>query len=91
MINDTVDTQLLMKLQERKNQEIDKAIGEKSQKSSLSVQELMRLFGPIVVDEETGLPLVAAEDADDEFIFIQDQHYLADAEAPEQTIPPPPF
>ena len=92
MINDTVDTQLLLKMQERKNLEIDKAIGDKAQKSNLSVHELMRLFGPVIVDEETGLPLVEDQgELNEEFVFVEDQHYGADAEEPEQLIPAHPF
>ncbi len=92
MIEDTVDTQLLQKMQERKNLEIDKAIGDKAQKSNLSVRELMRLFGPIKYDDDGNALVDDDGEEAEEFIFVEDQHYAADAEDPAaQIIPPRPF
>ena len=83
MINDTVDTQLLLKMQERKDAEIEKAIDNKKE-SDLSVPELMRLFGPIKADQETGRPLIDSDSTSyEEFILVQDER--------DENIPPRPF
>jgi len=85
VIKDAIDTQLLLRLQERKNKEIMRVMGDTRQARKLSIQDLMKLFGPLKYDEETGQPLVEEdEDVEDEFIFAEDQYVQddSDAEAP---------
>ena len=81
-IKETIDDQLLLKMQERKNAEIKRAIGDDGQPASYSVHELIKLFGPKQRDEATGLPVVAdPSEPEEEFIFVEDEDAQSDSDA----------
>lgn len=68
VVKDTIDDDILA-MQERKTQEIDAALDSHKSARSLSVQDLVLLFGPLQVDEDGNL----VGDPDDEpFIFVED-------------------
>lgn len=89
-VRDTIDTELLLRMQERKTEEISRTIDENELPAKLSVTELVKLFGSGSLTED-GIPTVD-DDGDAPFIFVKDAvvHDDSDAELPD-TAPPPPF
>lgn len=89
-VRDTIDTELLLRMQERKTEEINRTIDDNALPEKLSVDELIKLFGSGTLTED-GLPMVD-DDGDAPFIFVKDAvvHDDSDAELPD-TAPPPPF
>ena len=82
MVKDSIDTQLMMKMQERKTKEISRVIGDGRPDKNMTVQDLMKLFGPVQYDPATGAPQVSEqEDATDQFVFAEDQYIQDDSDA----------
>jgi SNF2 family DNA or RNA helicase len=68
VVKDTIDDDILA-MQERKTKEIDAALETRNQARNLSVKDLVRLFGPMQVDEDGNL---MGDPEDEPFIFVQD-------------------
>ncbi len=89
MVRDSIDTQLMMKMQERKTKEISRVIGDGRPDKNMSVQDLMKLFGPVQYDPATGAPQVSEyEDVADQFIFAEDHLVQDDSDAEVPNITP---
>ena len=82
MVKDSIDTQLMLKLQEKKTQEISRVIGDGRSNKAMTARDLMELFGPVQIDPSTGAPQVSEEeDAVGEFVFAEDQIIQEDSDA----------
>lgn len=87
MVKDTIDDDILA-MQARKTSDIDMAMAAKNRPGKLSIQELVRLFGPMNVSED-------GEDGTytDPFILVEDEDDnddKSDGEVPTR-VPAPPF
>jgi hypothetical protein len=88
VISDTVDTQLLLRLQRLKAQECDRVIDGRPNKQ-LEIKDLIRLFGPTCLDPNTGKTMIVqGGDGEDEFIHALDRVPIDDSDV-EETMPAP--
>lgn len=92
VIRGTIDTQLLLRLQQKKNKEIDRVIGTGRLPQDWTVRDLVKLFGPIEKDPDTGKPKVGEDEDVDEFVIADDEVVQTDSEADvPDVVPPRPF
>ena len=81
----------IIAMQERKSDEIDSVVGYRPNR--LSTRDLLRLFGPLEIDPETGE--IIADGDEEPFIFTEDAAEAiegdSDTEQVPRTIPPRPF
>ncbi|KIV92519.1 hypothetical protein PV10_03810 [Exophiala mesophila] len=77
VVRDSIDDDLV-KMQERKNAEIDSAIGSECLEKRATINQLLSLFGEV------------SEDGNDEFILVED-NYMDDNLPMEDRVPPRPF
>lgn len=92
LVQHTVDTDMMLKLQEKKNKEINRVIGSGRPASNLQVKDLLRLFGPVQKDPKTGRPIVGEDEDVDEFVLADDQPIQDDSDADvPNTVPAKPF
>lgn len=68
VVKDTIDDDILA-MQDRKTREIDAALEVGKGARNLSVRDLVRLFGPMEVDEDGNL---IGDPEDEPFIFVED-------------------
>jgi len=89
VINDAVDTQLMLYLQELKAQECNRVIDGGSQKE-FTVRDLIRLFGPTRRDPATGeiIDLDNGDEEGNEFIVADDQIVVDCSDVEETTKTP---
>ena len=89
VVKDSIDTELLLVMQRRKDEDIEDAMSDEKRWKSLSVPEMLRLFGQVHYDED-GLPVI--EEGQTPFTLIEDQppDDVSDGSVPRE-VPPAPF
>lgn len=92
VIKDAIDTQLMLHLQKLKAQECDRVIDGRSQ-DKLSIQDLMKLFGPTRRDPDTNEIIIENEGDDagdglDDFVMSEDLVVVDDSDTEEVSAAP---
>lgn len=89
VVKETIDTELLLVMQRRKDEDIGDAMNEEKMWKALSVPEMLRLFGQVTYDED-GVPII--EEGQTEFTLVEDQppDDVSDGSVPRDA-PPPQF
>ncbi|KAK5083779.1 hypothetical protein LTR05_006284 [Lithohypha guttulata] len=87
LITDAIDTQLMLHLQKTKARECDRVLDGRSQ-NEMSVEELLKIFGPTKRNPETGELIVEDGDGVDEFIAGDDHITTHDSDTEERVQAP---
>ena len=75
VVRNSIDVEIVA-MQKRKDEEIEEAIGGAKRGGKLTTAELIRLFGPLQVDEVTGE--VECDGVEEPFIFVEDEAMMDD-------------
>lgn len=70
----------MLRLQRRKTAEIGKVIDGQPE-TAISMEEIMRLFGPITRDPVTNKPIIVDDEFANEFVIEEDRYVQFDSDA----------